>query len=892
MFKHSKNAGVNPPNPSSSASASEDSRLGRDLLAMLRSLEKSDYSDLGALENVVSSLQKLTELSSRRGLLQGDVATAEKVLAAGGGSTSQSQGQGASAGRGGRHGKRGRAKEAAKNDLVFHKDNADAEETGSTTTLDVQLVMSAVTRILGGHSAAPSQASKKSSAPLVADDKVLVIALAADLSTAICEFIKSQSTPGTCTIAEYELIASSGKLILAGLAKTIRSLLSDIAKKDGAFQVASYHEEGVHALVSCLRASASLVGLFGTKLSRSTPVLTAMREVGWDSLAVIDDSVTYAATMLLASLPFAGGPDRTAPADLWNTSLADCFDSMSAIFKAVAPINKKIAGTSTSEVTESTRTVVETWIGLIQSAPSEKDGVQIFLQAMRGLTRVAICLMAQNAVAAANQTLLIVEVDVALVLDLVEIMLSFPVASESTYYGTKKRLRLEPVDGGLLSPASIAGDAANHLKVLGHEVLEALLTALGGPMLLPYARRITRVAYASLLTSCSAPLRKVLDPTSAAQLDGKKRRWLHTSIPVRTVAVKTLQETVVAFGVDSSGLAGRSVGLSKNSSDVDRSIALVGGCLIEQLSPATNSQLELGEWGSLLERTHLAVATVECLSSYVLTGGEYLPITSRRLVESIASACLSSIISRGTSSMASFGLVKAALLSFGTACVCTPWPDGAASSIVGLLQSAAKKCKNDQETIVSNAAAAAFKSCDAVAFPRVPALQVITRSAAPNQPSSSKIVSAEAIEVSLESARNEIIRAQAVAEKDEEKRLQNQAQADSEKKPKRSKSNQPSETIASTDALDGSGSPENTHPKDNFASAETGTQESVAELSTSPTKTIQMQETHQEQESLLLQADDAPGDDDAEGDRESDGDDDDDDDFPMIVDCAPDADDK
>jgi hypothetical protein len=129
----------------------------------------------------------------------------------------------------------------------------------------------------------------------------------------------------------------------------------------------------------------------------------------------------------------------------------------------------------------------------------------------------------------------------------------------------------------------------------------------------------------------------------------------------------------VAIGVDSSGLDGRSVGLSKNSSYGDGSIALVGGCLIEQLLPATNSQLEeLGECGSLLERTHPAVAPVDCLSSYLLTGGDYLPITSRRLVESIASACLSSVISHSSSSMVSFGFVKAALLTCGTACVCTP----------------------------------------------------------------------------------------------------------------------------------------------------------------------------------------------------------------------------
>lgn len=895
MFQQNlRGAGVNPTVPSQSSSP-ESSRIGSDLLAKLRSLEKSDYSDPAAFENVVTFLQKLIGVSSRRGLLQGDVAVAEKVLAAGG--TSQGTGTGTAVGKGGRQGKRGRAKDSAKNDLVFHNENVGAatEESGSTTTtLDVQLIVSAVTRILGGHTAASSE-STKAATPLVGGDKKLVVALAADLSTAICEFIKSQPTPGTCTIAEYELIASSGKLILAGLAKTIRNLLSDIGHKDGtAVQAVSNHEECVHALVSCLRASASLVGLFGTTLSRSTPVLAALQEVGWDTLTVKDESVTYAAAMLLASLPFAGGADRSVPADLWNTSLADSFASMSTMLKAVAPINKKIAGESTWEVKESTRTVVEAWIGRIQSASSERDRVQIFLQSMSGLTRFAICLLDRNAVAAVNQTLLTVEVDISLALDLVEMMLSFPVVSESTYYGTKKRLRLEPVESGLLSPASIAGDAANHLKVLGHEILDALLSALGGPMLLPHARRITRVAYASLLTSCSAPLRKVLDPSSAVQLDGKKRRWLHTSIPVRMAAVKTLQETVVAFGVDSSGLSGRSGGLpsSKSSTDVSRSIALVGGCLIEQLSPATNSQLELGEWGSLLERTHLTVYALDCLSSYVVTGGEYLPIASRRLVESIASTCLSSVLSVTSSSMPSFGMVKAAVLSFGTSCVCTPWPDGTGCSIVGLLRAAAKICENDQETNASNAATVALMSCDTVAFPRVPALQVITRTAASNQPSSLKIVSADAIAVNLESARNEIIRAQTVDAKDEEKRQQNKAEADSLKKAKRAKTKQVSPTIASTDLPlplpDVSGSPDKA-PGNDLASTIAGTQvddaskmidsdnESAAKLSKSPKETIQL-----------------GGDDEAEAiasEPDDEGDNDDDDDFPMIVDCAPDDDD-
>jgi hypothetical protein len=77
----------------------------------------------------------------------------------------------------------------------------------------------------------------------------------------------------------------------------------------------------------------------------------------------------------------------------------------------------------------------------------------------------------------------------------------------------------------------------------------------------------------------------------------------------------------VAFGVDSSGLAGRSVGLSKTLAMLIGPLSLLGDASIEQLLLATNSQLELGEWGSLLERTHLAVATVDCLPSYLLTGG-------------------------------------------------------------------------------------------------------------------------------------------------------------------------------------------------------------------------------------------------------------------------------
>jgi hypothetical protein len=246
-------------------------------------------------------------------------------------------------------------------------------------------------------------------------------------------------------------------------------------------------------------------------------------------------------------------------------------------------------------------------------------------------------------------------------------------------------------------------------------------------------------------------------------------------------------------------------------------------------------------------------------------------------------------------------MVKAAVLAFGTSCVCTPWPDGAGCSIVALVRAAAKRCENDRETIASCAASVALKSCDTVSFPRVPALQVITRSTVSNQPSLSKIVSAESIEVNLESARNEIIQAQAVDAKNEEIKQQNKVEADLEKKAKRAKSKHVSQTIASTDlplpVPDVSGSPNKTHPAHDVTSTATGKQvndasemiesdnESAANPSKAPQETSQMPGSGDEDDVEVIASKPVDA-------GNNDDDDDDDDDFPMIVDCAPDDDDN
>ena len=100
-------SGITPPHPSDGA------KSGQELLTLLRSLEK-DPNNLDAMDRVVEVLQRLVEITSRRGLLQGDETVAEKVLATTSGSTLQ-------AGQKRRGAKRGR-------DLTLQAADASAEQ--------------------------------------------------------------------------------------------------------------------------------------------------------------------------------------------------------------------------------------------------------------------------------------------------------------------------------------------------------------------------------------------------------------------------------------------------------------------------------------------------------------------------------------------------------------------------------------------------------------------------------------------------------------------------------------------------------------------------------------------------------------------------------------------
>jgi hypothetical protein len=187
-------------------------------------------------------------------------------------------------------------------------------------------------------------------------------------------------------------------------------------------------------------------------------------------------------------------------------------------------------------------------------------------------------------------------------------MLGFPSSAESYFFSTKKRLRLEMITDGLLSPTSVVLEMANLVKSLGHEILDATISCVGGSLLLPFARRITRIASASLLACSSSALQKVIDPSYATRLDGKQKKWLHKSVILRSKAIQTYSTAIRTLGPSvlarsHSDDGSRGAGYHHEES---RAISLIGGSLLEQLSWATSSIAETDEdWATLSERVEL-----------------------------------------------------------------------------------------------------------------------------------------------------------------------------------------------------------------------------------------------------------------------------------------------
>jgi hypothetical protein len=573
-------AGLNPALPSTDR-PSENS-IGRRLMALVRSAEKADGDcRTEQLHELFGILRHLTVLFSRRGLLQGDREKARKLL-----ETANPQPLTAGSAR------RGNKRNSRGEDLRIHTERDTAGQ--STGTEDETLSLSALLRILGW-----TQKSEENYA--------LVVALAADVCTAVSDHIKENGTQGTCESAELEILLGSGRSLLTGLGDTMSGLMS---KRMASSQSVNMKE--TLALTSCLRATTSLVSLFGTKMARSGSTISAIRHVGWNVLTDRDVKVQQLGALVLSSLPLAGVENKPPP-DMLSSSIMDGIAALAFVLDTMAPLRKRNSKQSSvsSMLSESTKTFVTNWINHIrEEAEGEAARAEAFQSYIQGLSAYLVALITREVYDAETISLMVTSrIPVEHILELADTMLGFPSAAESLFFSTKKRLRFEMISNGLLSPTIVVFEIANLIKSLGHEIFDATILSVGGSSLLPYARRITRIASASLLASSSSALQKVVDPTSATRLDGERRKWLNTSVTLRSKAIQTYSTAVRALGP--SVLAGSLTDVSTRGAshyhEESRAISLIGGCLLEQLSWANGSIEETDEdWATLSERVDLS----------------------------------------------------------------------------------------------------------------------------------------------------------------------------------------------------------------------------------------------------------------------------------------------
>jgi hypothetical protein len=292
----------------------------------------------------------------------------------------------------------------------------------------------------------------------------------------------------------------------------------------------------------------------------------------------------------------------------------DAAAALTFVLDSMAPLRKRKPNQSSvsSMLSDETKTIVTNWIEHIrQDAENEAVRAEAFQSYIQGLSAYLVALITREAYDMETIPLMVTsKIPVEHILELADTMLGFPSSAESYFFSTKKRLRLEMIKDGLLSPTSVVLEMANLVKSLGHEILDAAISAVGGSSLLPFARRIVRMASASLLASSSSALQKVIDPTCATGLDGKRNRWqLHRSVMLRSTAIRTYGTAVRTLGpcvLAGSHSDGRSRGASHHD-EQSRAISLIGGSLLEQLSWATGSIAEVDEdWATLSERVGLA----------------------------------------------------------------------------------------------------------------------------------------------------------------------------------------------------------------------------------------------------------------------------------------------
>lgn len=513
-------------------------------MALVRSTEKQE-NDNNELSDL---LETLISLYSRQGLLQGNTERAQRVMES---STSNARG-----------GKRNSA-----NDSI------------NTATLDDEsLVLSALVRIF---------------TPKENSSSTIYVALAGDVCTAICAHVQDVSGQTACARAEEEILFKSSRPLLTGLGGTIKGLAS----------LSNRTVQQTLALISCVQATTCLIAVLGARVHR--PTIATIRQAAWKGVVDSNPSVRQSSALLLSILPLTG-VGNIPPADAWSTSVSDVVVSLVMVLNVMAPLRPQ--QTESEIVSEEIQSIVSEWIDSVRKLDNEAERVACFQLYSQGLTSLLVALLTRQAYDPETTRMLMMtsRLPIESLLDVCETMIQFPSAAETVFFSTKKRLRMEVVQGGLLSPAAVVLEMANLIKNAGHDILDATISA-SSSSLLPFARNVMRITESSLLSSTSTALQRALDPTkSVLQRDENRKQWLQNSVVLRTRAIKTFGMSIQTLGA--SVLAGpleNDQGAMRNGTKTRNemlAVSSVAGSLLEQLAWPKEPN---DDWATLSERVEL-----------------------------------------------------------------------------------------------------------------------------------------------------------------------------------------------------------------------------------------------------------------------------------------------
>jgi hypothetical protein len=512
----------------------------------------------------------------------------------------------------------------------------------TTSNLDEGLIVTVICRILGvtvgrrkknnsndltmQDDDTNNEEEKPQSSSFKYSDDLMKVALS--IISSVCNHAKdgmvsssSLSIDSQCAFIEGDMVGSIGSSLLDALRDNILSLY--YLCNEGS---------SIDVMIESFRAAASVISLLEMRLSRGAEkVINGLRDVAWLVLNNLHSlstdiasihAIQQAATRLLASFPLAGtaSDGGSPPSKIWTQCIRDAISllrwAINGFFPMPTTIDDSACGKDEATTNPTLWNEHEQWLSIVTgfqvegldlgvSDPTDGYRAKAFQIRIGCLTSYIASLINMEGYPlhranSFSSSALLLPFDS--LLDISELLLSFPLAAEGKHRSTKQRLRSTPVQGGLISPDS-AMSISVEVRLCGHTLFDvAMESCRGGAGALGRGRRIVAMAVANLQSSCSTALVSVVDGSNrGGDLRGQRIGWLRGSIPLRIKSIQMFQNVAISLGSSTMSSIGTAKPMSK-------ALVLLGGCLLEQSQREEDHASGMNgvdEWGTLGERAKL-----------------------------------------------------------------------------------------------------------------------------------------------------------------------------------------------------------------------------------------------------------------------------------------------